>query len=78
MKGQLRIEEVFAYIVVDDDGTEGIPAIHGPDGTILPMTGADIARAHSLRPWAEKAARQMKKKVTLVKFTNRIELEVIE
>ena len=78
MQGQLRISEMFAFIVVDDDGTEGIPAIPGPRGVALPMVGADMARIESLRPWAVDAARILKKKVSLVKFTNRVHLKNIE
>lgn len=78
MKGQLHIDEMFAFIVLDDDGTEGIPAIPGPGGVALPMVGADMARIESLRPFAENAARRMGKTVSLVKFTNRVHLEDIE
>ena len=73
MKGQLRIDEMFAFTCIDDDGTEGIPAFNSPMGP-MPMVGADLARIESLRPIAEQLARSHK--ITLVKFTNRVELEV--
>ena len=79
MKGQLRINEMFAFIVVDDDGTEGIPAYHNADtGMIYPLVGADMARAKSLMPLVIDISVSMGRTVTLVKFTNRIELEHIE
>ncbi len=78
MKGQLRIDQMFAFIVVDDDGTEGIPAFLAPGGTAMPMVGADMARVESLRPIARRMARELKKPVTLCKFTTREILEVIE
>ena len=78
MKGQLRIEEMFAFIVLDDaDNTEGIPALNH-DGMAYPMVGADMEMVEKLRPYAERIARRLKKKITLVKFTNRVELEEIE
>jgi hypothetical protein len=76
MKGQVRIDQIFAFICVDDDGTEGIPAISTPIG-VMPLVGADEARIESLRKYAEQISRDMGKKVTLVKFTNRIEMEVL-
>lgn len=36
MKGQLRIDEMYAFIMIDEDGTEGIPAIDG-GGVLLPF-----------------------------------------
>lgn len=76
MNGQQRIEEMFAFVCVDDDGTEGIPAIQ-VGGMAMPLVGADMKRVESLRPIANEMARSGKK-ITIVKFTNRIELEVIE
>lgn len=78
MNGQQRIDEMFAFVLLDTDNTEGIPAFIAPDGMLMPMVGADLTRAESLRPVAEDFARKYKKKITLVKFTNRVELEVIE
>ena len=83
MKGQQRIEEMFAFVVLDDDGTEGVPAVTvnmGPyEGDMsFPLLGADMARIESLRPHAVRLSKQMGKKVTLCKFTNREEMEVFE
>jgi len=80
MKGQVRIEQMFAFIVVDDDGTEGIPAVQTMNlgyPTALPLVGADMARIDSIRHFAQKIARDMKKPVMLVKFTKREEVEII-
>src|SRR5262245_60934789 len=81
MREQVRIDEMYAFIVVDDDGAEVIPAIGTMiDGvvTAMPMCGADMKRAEALRPQAQRLARQMKKPIFLVKFTTREYLEVIE
>jgi hypothetical protein len=74
MQGQLLISEVWAYIVLDDDGTEGIPAFASPMGP-MPMVGADEERMRSLRGIAEGIARDMGKQVTLCRFSVREEIE---
>lgn len=67
MDGQQRITEIFAFIVMDEDGTEGIPAFKA-NGTMHPMVGADMARIDSLMT----VARQMPgMKVSLVRFIHR-------
>lgn len=77
MKGQLRIDQMFAYIVMDDDDTEGIPAFMA-NGMPMPMVGADMARVESLNPIAQEMAKELGKKVTLVRFSDRVEMEVFE
>ncbi|GAI38729.1 unnamed protein product [marine sediment metagenome] len=77
-----RIEEMYAFIVEDngpdDEGVIGIQAISREHAPIwLPLVGADMARVDSLRPLAEDIGRQIGKKVTLVHFSNRQDLEVI-
>jgi hypothetical protein len=76
MDGQLRIEEIFAFTVVDTDGTEGVPAFQSGHH-ILPMMGADRARIESLRPMAQQWADANGMPITLVKFTTREEVEVL-
>lgn len=75
MSGQLRIDEVFAFVVLDDDGTEAIPQFRGPDGDPMPMLGADKARVESLRPMAKEIADRMGKPVELVRFSTRETVE---
>ena len=77
MNGQERINEMYAFVVVDDDGTEGIPAFRSGDRD-LPLVGADTARVEALRPIAENMARELSKPVELVRFTVREHLETIE
>lgn len=78
MRGQLRIESMFAFVMVDDDGTEGIPAFRDPLGTAMPLVGADMAMVEKLRPVAQAFATSHGKAVTLVHFTQRAEIEVLE
>ncbi len=78
MNGQEHIEQMYAFVVVDDDGTEGVPAIDNGKGMIMPLVGADMARVESLRPYVESMAKSLGKPVTLMRFSVREELEVIE
>jgi hypothetical protein len=78
MDGQLRIEQMYAFVVLDKDNTEGVPAFTGADGTHYPMMGADMAMVEKLKPMATVIAKQMGVKVTLCRFEVRTELETIE
>lgn len=73
-----RIDEVFAFVVVDPlDNTEGIPSLFTGQGW-APMVAADRERVESLRPRAEGLAKRLGLPITLLRFTNREEMEVIE
>ena len=76
MKGQLRIDQMFAFIAKDHDGTEGVCAML-VDGTWMPMVGADVARVESLKPIAQDLARQGGCDITLAVFSGRKDVEVI-
>ena len=77
MNGQVHIDQMYAYVVMDDDDTEGIPAFMNGN-TAIPMVGADLARIESLNPIAKQLAAELGKKVTLVRFSVREQLEVFE
>lgn len=78
-----RIEKLYAFVVEDtgpdDEGVVAVQSLPGDDGLRLwlPLVGADMARVESLRPIACGIGNQIGKKVTLVQFSNRKELEVI-
>lgn len=72
MNGQLRIDEMFAFIALDEDGTEGVVAFMG-----TPLVGADMERCDSYKPIAQAIATQAGVKVTLIKFSQRTEVEEI-
>jgi hypothetical protein len=67
-----KIDEMFAFIVTEDDGSEGIPAVE-MGGMAFPLVGADIERIDSLRYLMEG----FDKPVTIARFTNRINVEVM-
>ncbi len=74
VEGQERILSLFAFIAVDEDGTEGVPALSSG----WPLMGADLARVESLRVYAQMAADQLGKPVTLAHFSRRTDQEVIQ
>lgn len=74
MDGQVRIESVYAFIVLDDDGTEGIPAFSSPSGP-MPAIGADLERVEILEPSIRAFAEESGKPVYLVHFQNRVEVQ---
>lgn len=78
MKGQLRIDQMFAFIVLDADGTEGVPAVGFGDGLILPLMGADMPRVDALRAIVRTHASLRGRKITLAKFSVREDVEVID
>lgn len=70
MNGQLRIDSVFAFVVVDDDGTEGVPAFLAGD-VVMPMMGADLSMVAKLKPVAQRWAIENGKAITLTHFSTR-------
>lgn len=75
-----KIDELFAFIAEDaspDD--EGIAAYwHAGMLAYMPLVGADRARVDALRKWAQEIATVTKKRMKLVRFSVREELEQIE
>lgn len=71
-----KIERLYAWIVTDRTGEDGVPAIAGPHGPI-PMVGSDKARIESLRPVAEQLNHNEGYPVRLVEFTGMVVLETL-
>lgn len=80
MKGQERIEEVFAFLTTDTDGTEGITGFALlPESGMIPMVCADKSLVDLLRPVAlQIAADNPAVKIRLVRFSKRDVLEEIK
>lgn len=71
------IDQLFAFTQVDPkDGVEGIISVTLPHGLVMPLVGADMERVHSLKPYAEDAARMMGREVTLKRFSRCETLQV--
>ena len=71
---QLRIDEVYLFISVDETGEGVCAAPLLGDDTMVPLIAADKRRMEALIPWAREIARITGKKVQLVKLTAREEI----
>lgn len=71
-----RITEIHAFLAVGDDDEEGIIGAHTAMGWV-PFVAADKTRLNILRPHAENIAKDTGKKVKLVRFSVREDLEEI-
>lgn len=83
MDGPNAITVVYAYIL-EKNGTEVVPMIrvpewdHQPGPLLLPLMGADLARAHALRRVILEAPELEGETLTLTKFTSREIVEVLK
>lgn len=77
MKGQLRINQMFAFVLVDEDGTEGVPAVQ-VEGVWFPLMGADMARVDSLKRLALQEPSFRGKRLTIVRFGHRETIGTID
>ena len=73
----LRIDAIYAFVSVDEDGNEGVCAMPLPGLGPVPMIAADAARLKSLIPMAEKLAKLSGIKIRLIKLTTRKEIREI-
>jgi hypothetical protein len=74
-----RIEQIFAFIVVDDDGVEAIPTFPNPATNLqMPMIGANDHRIVSLLwPYVQQWANDNNSIVELAIFEKRVDKQVI-
>jgi hypothetical protein len=71
-----KITEIWAWVVEEPDGGEGIPAAFIPElRHLTPLLGSDEARVRSLQVLARSAAAVAGYPLKLVRFTH---LEVLE
>jgi len=63
-----KIKELCAFLSTNEGG-EGIIGAHNDQGGLIPFVAADEKRLVSLMPEAKKIAKNVNKKVKLVKFT---------
>lgn len=72
-----RIDEMYAFVAVHDDQDEGVMGMPTAQGW-LPMVGADMARMESLKDLAKVLAQRSGKRIRLLRFSVREELEVFD
>lgn len=77
MKGQLRINQLFCFVIVDQDGTEGVPAVN-LGGTWFPLMGADMARVEDLKRIVEHDPLFKGKRITIQRFGDRETIGTID
>ena len=75
-ENKLKIENVWAFVSHDDKGNEGLCAIPTNLG-MMPMIAADVDRLNSLKEAAQKLKAMTNKKIKLIKFSVREDLETI-
>lgn len=72
IKAMPPITEMYCFAISDrGDDDEGVPAITGPDGVILPLVGADLTRIESLIPYAQQIANEKGKPIRIYRFSAR-------
>jgi hypothetical protein len=77
-----RIMELWAWVSVDPkDGSEGVIGasmkIEGVE-MFVPLVGADRARIESYRVYAEAIGAKSKKRIRLIRYSNRTVRETLE
>jgi hypothetical protein len=66
-----RIEAVYAFMSVDDEGLNGICATVLPGVGATPMVTASLKAVELMKPQAERIAKMIDRPVILAKFTSR-------
>jgi hypothetical protein len=64
-----KITEMFAFVITNEDGIEGITGMLGPDNEWVPLVGADMARVESLKVIAQHISDQCGQQIRIMKFT---------
>lgn len=78
MNQPLRVACLFAYVGIDEKGSEGIVAAHMPGTGWMPLVGADMDRMRSLEPYAIAVAKMNKRPVKLARFAVRTDLVTVD
>jgi hypothetical protein len=75
---QLRIDEVWLFVSIDETG-EGVCAaqLMGA-GSLIPLIAADEERLKAMMPVARRIAKESGKQVKLIKLSERTELMTIQ
>lgn len=63
-----KIGELFAFVMVDGGGDEGIPAFTH-EQYFVPMVGADMARVESFRVMAQALCNASGKPMKILRFS---------
>ena len=75
--GVTKLDELFVYVMTDDDGTEGVAFFETAGGVKITMCAPEAKGARALRPIAEKIAEIHGRPLTLIRFDKRHDMEVL-
>lgn len=75
-KKNFKIGKIFAFFSVDGSKNEGLLGMQMGDAW-RPFIAADREMLDNLRPMARRIGKELKKKIIIVEFTKRKEIEVI-
>jgi hypothetical protein len=64
-----RVDTIYAYICIDDDGNETLPAVY-MDGVLSPIVGT-VSTLASMHDVAQVVANKTRKTLRLYHFQNR-------
>lgn len=73
-----QIEELYAFIAVNEDGKEGICAFGNSPNEMHPMVFSDPELIENMKKMAKRIAGLGVVKIKFMKFTNATQLEMIE
>lgn len=65
------INEIFAFVATEKDGSEGIIGARLGEDQWMPFVGADMDRVRSLYPIAEQVSRVAGRPFKILKFSNK-------
>jgi len=71
------INAMYAWVVTEADGGEGVAGMSIPGLGMVPLVGADMDRIKSLRSYAEQVRKMTGYPVRLVRFSRRDDLEIL-
>lgn len=71
------IDNLYAFISVDENGNEGILGASLPPGQVLPLVFSDMSLSDKMRDIAKGIAVHTDKTIKLVKFSNKEYVEDI-
>lgn len=78
MANEMVIEKIYAYVSVDEEKNEGIICVKGPDGSPLPLVGADMDRMNSFEFPVIELVERVGIEVNLLEFSTRKLLKKIK
>lgn len=74
--GKRRIDEVWVFVSLDENGDEGVCGFMGPSGW-MPMVAADAARLAVVYPLAQDLVDRFGAAVQLIRLSNRSVVDVL-